>query len=228
MIPPTNSVRLASRAFHNSSRGLAIGGRSVPRCSARSHAIGDMLGCGRSPVRSHRLISHRATSIQPTNFCLPQVLMERCQNIGQSNRYFSGKEEYLNEKGRNDNDDAAKDIDRSKFTHEVKVEMPDVGDDTEGIIDRWFKEEGDIIKPGDVICDIRTKLFTFGMMTDDDYHSIMGEILIPANSDPIKPNTVICKTLNEGGSNEAEEAEEDESKYQEWEGSITKQKKKKK
>ena len=67
------------------------------------------------------------------------------------------------------------------------------------------------------------------MMTDDDYDSIMGEILIPEGSDPIKPNTVICKTLNEGGSDEVEEeAEEDESKYKEWEGSITEPKKKEK
>jgi len=52
------------------------------------------------------------------------------------------------------------------------------------------------------------------MLTDDNYDSIMGEILIPAGSDPISPGTVICKTLNEGGSEKEDEEEEtDESKY---------------
>lgn len=84
-------------------------------------------------------------------------------------------------------------VDRSKFTHEVKVSMPDLGDsdimdddDAFGVVDKWYKKEGDVIKQDDVICDIRTKLFTFGMMTDDDYDSIMGEILVPEGSDPVK------------------------------------------
>ena len=42
------------------------------------------------------------------------------------------------------------------------------------------------------------KLLTFGMITDDDYDSIMGKIFIPEESDPIKPGTVICITLDEG------------------------------
>lgn len=66
------------------------------------------------------------------------------------------------------------------------------------MIEKWHKKEGDLIKRNEVICDIRTKLFTFGMLTDDDYDSIMGEILIPEESEPVKPGTVICITLNEG------------------------------
>ena len=66
------------------------------------------------------------------------------------------------------------------------------------MIQKWFKKEGDLIKRDEVICDIRTELFTFGMLTDDAYDSIMGKILIPEEAEPIEPGTVICTTLNEG------------------------------
>lgn len=123
--------------------------------------------------------------------------------------------------GRQDPDDAVPVPDRSKFTRAVTVEMPDVGDDMEGVIERWYVEEGDLIRSGDAICDIKTELVIFGMITDDSYDSIMGEIRIPAGSAPIKPGTVLCTTLNEGGSDEEdEEADTDESKYHEvFEGS---------
>ena len=52
------------------------------------------------------------------------------------------------------------------------------------------------------------KLFTFGMMSDDDYDSIMGKILVPEESDPVKPGTTICITLNEGHGEEAKEDDE--------------------
>ncbi|KAL7524080.1 hypothetical protein ACHAWF_000810, partial [Thalassiosira exigua] len=92
-------------------------------------------------------------------------------------------------------------IDRSRFTNEVKVQFPEVGDDSAGlgVIEKWYKAKGDIIKRDEVICDIRTNLFTFGMLTDDDYDSIMEEILVPEESEPINPLTIICTTFNEGG-----------------------------
>ena len=48
------------------------------------------------------------------------------------------------------------------------------------------------------------------MLTDDDYDSIMGKILIPEESDPrisphIAAGTVICTTLNEQGHSDEEE-----------------------
>lgn len=49
-----------------------------------------------------------------------------------------------------------------------------------------------------------TKLFTFGMLTDDDYDSIMGKILVQEESDPVQPGTVICITLDEGLDEEKE------------------------
>jgi hypothetical protein len=42
------------------------------------------------------------------------------------------------------------------------------------------------------------------MLTDDDYDSIMGKILIPEESDPVQPGTVICTTLDEGLGEEEE------------------------
>ena len=53
------------------------------------------------------------------------------------------------------------------------------------------------------------------MLTDDDYDSIMGKILIPEEPDPrisahISPGTVICTTLNEGHSDGEEKKKEEE------------------
>jgi len=93
---------------------------------------------------------------------------------------------YFGVNGTNEHD--ASDFDRTKFTHEVKIEMPNVGDDIEcecpvvsttilpsvenygfikicafskkiaGVIEKWHKKEGDLIKRDDVICDIRTEV----------------------------------------------------------------------
>jgi hypothetical protein len=43
------------------------------------------------------------------------------------------------------------------------------------------------------------------MLTDDDYVSIMGKILIQEESDPVKPGTVICTTFDEGLGGEQDE-----------------------
>lgn len=43
------------------------------------------------------------------------------------------------------------------------------------------------------------------MLTDDDFDSVMGEILIPEESEPMKPGTVICTTFNEGHDEEEDE-----------------------
>ncbi|KAL7485212.1 hypothetical protein ACHAW6_010806, partial [Cyclotella cf. meneghiniana] len=50
-------------------------------------------------------------------------------------------------------------IDRSKFTHEVKICMPDLGEgeDVKGVIETWYKKKGDFIKKDDVLCDIETE-----------------------------------------------------------------------
>ena len=87
--------------------------------------------------------------------------------------------------------------DKSKYTHEVKVEMPDIGDLKGGTIETWYKRPGDVIHRDDVVCDIRTEDFTFGMVTDDDFDSIMGEIFVEEESGMVDPGTVIFTTLSE-------------------------------
>ena len=66
-----------------------------------------------------------------------------------------------------------------------------------GPLDTQFRNHrsGDIIKRDDPICDIRTDLVTFGMITDDE-DSIMSEILVPEESEPVDPGTVLCITLS--------------------------------
>ena len=100
--------------------------------------------------------------------------------------------------------------DKSKFTHEVKVEMPDIGDQEGGVIEKWYKQPGDIIHRDDVICDIRTESFTFGMVTDDDFDSMMGEILVEQESGTVNPGTVIFTTFSEDKHHFDDGSEKDE------------------
>jgi hypothetical protein len=90
-------------------------------------------------------------------------------------------------------------VDRSKYTEEIKVRMPDMGEG-EGKILTWYKQEGDVVKRQDILCDIETPDFTFGMETDDEHLAIMGKILVPAPSEPIKDGEVICILLHEDSS----------------------------
>jgi hypothetical protein len=73
-------------------------------------------------------------------------------------------------------------IDRSKYTEVVPVRMPDLGTSQDNAPDRlsqvqeWFFQPGTIVQRGNVLCDIATPDFTFGMETDDEELGIMGEI----------------------------------------------------
>lgn len=86
-------------------------------------------------MRSYRLFGRRMiTTICSTDLCAPTEMVERYRNVNvEHKRCFSGKGEddgSGSEKG--ENVDASGGVDRSKFTHEVKVKMPEVGDDSEG------------------------------------------------------------------------------------------------
>lgn len=48
-------------------------------------------------------------------------------------------------------------LDRSLYTDEVLVRIPDITDDGQAKVLKWFKKEGDIVKYGDLLCDIETK-----------------------------------------------------------------------
>jgi len=106
-------------------------------------------------------------------------------------------------------------LDRGKYTEEIKVRMPDMGEG-EGKIVKWYKKEGDVVLRADVLCDIETPDFTFGMETDDEEMAVMGQILVDAPSEPIKDNEVICTLLHKekkkgGTSKESKEEEKEES-----------------
>eukprot|EP00980_Cylindrotheca_fusiformis_P031265 scaffold26097_cov108-Cylindrotheca_fusiformis.AAC.1 len=54
--------------------------------------------------------------------------------------------------------------------------MPDMGEGNDNLIEKWYKQPGDVIKKNDILCDISTPDFTFGMVTEDEFDAIMGEI----------------------------------------------------
>jgi hypothetical protein len=87
-------------------------------------------------------------------------------------------------------------LDRSKFTEEYKILMPALGNGAGKILE-WFKKEGDVVLREDVLCDIETPDFTFGMENDDEHIAIMGKILVEAPSEPVKDNETICILLRE-------------------------------
>jgi hypothetical protein len=93
-------------------------------------------------------------------------------------------------------------IDRSKYTVEIPVKMPDLGTshdnkpDRYSLVKEWFFQAGDIIQREDVLCDIQTPDFTFGMESDDEGVSIMGSVLVDAGK-PVPDGTVICVLLHE-------------------------------
>jgi len=87
------------------------------------------------------------------------------------------------------------DLDRSKFTHEVKFKLPDMEGD--GRVRKWFKKEGDIIQRKDILCEIELESFSFSVDSDDEGFTIMGEIHVPeGHADPIKPGTTLCTILH--------------------------------
>ena len=87
------------------------------------------------------------------------------------------------------------DLDASEFTEEVKVNMPDMGEG-EGKVLKWYKKEGDIVLREDVLCDIQTDDFVFGLQTEDEHPAIMGRILVEAPSENIKDGELLCYLLH--------------------------------
>ena len=92
------------------------------------------------------------------------------------------------------NGDAAQEeeIDVSKFTHAVELKFPDVAG--KGYVS-WNKAEGDLIKRGDTICDVVLEDFSFGIESEDDTHTLMGNILIK-DEETIEPDTLICSIMH--------------------------------
>ena len=83
------------------------------------------------------------------------------------------------------------DGDPESFTVAITVNMPDMTEGNDNKIEKWYKQPGDVIKKNDILCDIATPEFTFGMVTEDEFDAIMGEIHV-AEAEAADDNDPIC------------------------------------
>ena len=67
---------------------------------------------------------------------------------------------------------------------------------TEGNLAKWLKQEGDAVKPGDVLAEIETDKATMEVEAVDE--GTVGKIVMPAGSQGVKVNQVIALLLGEG------------------------------
>ena len=103
------------------------------------------------------------------------------------------------------NEEIPTDLDISKFTKEVKIDMPEIidGQSTAKLV-KWYKNEGDIIHPDETICDIETDMFTFGMDLDDECYAVMKEILLKEGEETSELHKPLCIILHEEEEKEEE------------------------
>ena len=70
----------------------------------------------------------------------------------------------------------------SLFTVPIVIEMPQIDeeddsqDDPMFFVEKWHKFPGDFLEKDDVLCEIATPDFSFGMQIDDEEAGIMGKI----------------------------------------------------
>ncbi len=69
---------------------------------------------------------------------------------------------------------------------------------TEGKLAKWVKNEGDIVKAGQVIAEIETDKATMEVEAVDE--GTLAKILVPAGSEGVAVNTVIAVLLEDGES----------------------------
>lgn len=67
---------------------------------------------------------------------------------------------------------------------------------TEGNLAKWIKKEGDVVKPGDILCEIETDKATMEVEAVDE--GILGKIIINAESENVPVNTIIAILLEDG------------------------------
>ena len=86
---------------------------------------------------------------------------------------------------------------KDQYTVVIPVRMPDMGEGENKIL-KWYKQPGDWIKRNDILCDIQTPDFTFGLVTEDEFDSIMGEIFYEASEEnSVDDEAVICNILHQ-------------------------------
>jgi len=69
---------------------------------------------------------------------------------------------------------------------------------TEGTLTRWLKQEGEVVKAGDVIAEIETDKATMEVEAVDE--GVLGKILVPDGSEGVKVNAPIAVLVAEGES----------------------------
>ena len=101
---------------------------------------------------------------------------------------------------------------REHYTIPIVVKMPDMSDedDENNTVEKWFKKKGDIVQHNDVLCDIGTPDFTFGMVTDDEEDAIMGELHVEEGT-KVPDNEPICTIYHYDPSHDS--SNEDEGKH---------------
>ncbi|KAG7341155.1 biotin-requiring enzyme [Nitzschia inconspicua] len=70
--------------------------------------------------------------------------------------------------------------DPAAYTVPKVIKVPDMSkeDDKNNVLEKWYKQPGDVIKRNDVLCDITTPDFTFGMVTEDEDDAVMGDYYV--------------------------------------------------
>jgi hypothetical protein len=96
--------------------------------------------------------------------------------------------------------------DRDTYTAEIVVRMPDMGEGNDNKVEEWYKKPGDVIKRNDILCDITTPDFTFGMVTEDEGDALMGEIHVQAGEMAID-NAPICTIYHQAKPEDDKEKE---------------------
>ena len=66
----------------------------------------------------------------------------------------------------------------------------------EGTIVKWLKREGDVISPGDDLCEIETDKATVTMDTEEE--GILAKIIIPEGTRNVKISKLIALIVDEG------------------------------
>jgi len=86
---------------------------------------------------------------------------------------------------------------RAAALQSIEVKMPSLSPTMqEGQIVKWFKEEGEAVSAGDVICDIQTDKAVVSLETDDD--GTLAKILKSQDDGTIKIGTLIAVIAEDG------------------------------
>lgn len=67
---------------------------------------------------------------------------------------------------------------------------------TEGTIVKWLKKEGDVVSPGDALCDIQTDKAIVALEVEES--GVLAKILVPDDTKDIKIGTLIALLVEEG------------------------------